>query len=303
MTCKSWLEEWLQSYVRTTAKERTYLKYAAIIEQHISPVLGDIHLERLTAPVLQSFVTALNEKGLQPGTVCGVMQVLKTALRRAVLMDVVEREYTASVVLPRRREQQMECLTKEEQGKIELYIMRRDTAHLFGITLALYTGMRIGELLALQWSDVNFEKSAVTVSKSCHDSWRDGEYIKVIDTPKTECGLRVIPLPKPLLARLRRFRKNAKGDFVVEGRSVWGAEVRSYQRTFELMLKHLELPHRGFHALRHTFATRALECGIDVRTLSELMGHSDPTVTLRRYAHSMLDHKTEMMNRLGKLMR
>ena len=91
------------------------------------------------------------------------MQVLKTALRRAVLMDVVEREYTASVVLPRRREQQMECLTKEEQGKIELYIMRRDTAHLFGITLALYTGMRIGELLALQWSDVNFEKSAVTV--------------------------------------------------------------------------------------------------------------------------------------------
>ena len=125
----------------------------------------------------------------------------------------------------------------------------------------------------------------------------------MIDTPKTECGLRVIPLPKPLLARLRRFRKNAKGDFVVEGRIVWGAEVRSYQRTFELMLKHLELPHRGFHALRHTFATRALECGIDVRTLSELMGHSDPTVTLRRYAHSMLDHKTEMMNRLGKLMR
>ena len=86
------------------------------------------------------------------------------------------------------------------------------------------------------------------------------------------------------------------------GRSEYGAQVRSYQKTFELLLKRLRIPHKGFHSLRHTFATRALECGMDVKTLSEILGHKNPTITLKRYAHSMMEHKAEMMNRLGKLL-
>ena len=78
--------------------------------------------------------------------------------------------------------------------------------------------------------------------------------------------------------------------------------VRSYQRSFELLLKRLNIPHKGFHSLWHTFATRALECGMDVKTLSEILGHKNPTVTLNRYAHSLMEHKAEMMNRLGKLL-
>ena len=173
---------------------------------------------------------------------------------------------------------------------------------MFGVVLCLYTGLRIGELLSLTWDDVGLQKGIITVSKSCHDSWENGKYVKVIDTPKTDFSERIIPLPKQLLLRLREYKKSSSGNYVICGERVYGAQVRSYQKSFELLLKRLKLPHKGFHSLRHTFATRALECGIDIKTLSEILGHKNPTITLKRYAHSMLEHKTEMMNRLGKLL-
>lgn len=173
---------------------------------------------------------------------------------------------------------------------------------MFGVVLCLYTGLRIGEVLSLTWDDIDLQKGIITVSKSCHDSWENGKYVKIIDTPKTDCSERIIPLPKQLLLRLREYKKSSSGNYVICGERVYGAQVRSYQKSFELLLKRLKLPHKGFHSLRHTFATRALECGMDIKTLSEILGHKNPTITLKRYAHSMLEHKTEMMNRLGKLL-
>ena len=168
---------------------------------------------------------------------------------------------------------------------------------LYGILLCLYSGLRIGELIALQWSDIDFSKGILTVSKSCYDG-KDG---LIIDEPKTASSCRTIPLPKQLFPILRGIRKKSDSLFVVSnhGKPV---SVRSYQRSFELLLKKLKIAHRGFHSLRHTFATRALECGMDVKTLSEILGHKNPTVTLNRYAHSLIEHKTLMMNRLGNLL-
>ena len=94
-------------------------------------------------------------------------------------------------------------------------------------------------------------------------------------------------------------QKNPTG-YVVGGENI--IPVRSYQASFSLLLRKLNLPHRGFHALRHTFATRALECGMDVKTLAELPGHKNPTVTLERYVHSLMPHKCDMMNRFGALL-
>ncbi|MFR5892481.1 MAG: site-specific integrase [Bacilli bacterium] len=168
---------------------------------------------------------------------------------------------------------------------------------MYGILLCLYSGLRIGELIALQWSDIDFVKGILTVSKSCHDG-QDG---LIIDEPKTANSRRLIPLPKQLLPILKGIKKKSKSPFVVSanGSSV---SVRSYQRSFELLLKRLNIPHKGFHSLRHTFATRALECGMDIKTLAEILGHKNPTVTLNRYAHSLMEHKSDMMNRLGKLL-
>ena len=97
------------------------------------------------------------------------------------------------------------------------------------------------------------------------------------------------------------MKKQSKSDYVIENKGT-AVFMRSYQRTFELLLKRLNIPHKGFHALRHTFATRALECGMDVKTLSEILGHKNATITLNRYAHSLWEHKSEMMNKLGKLL-
>ena len=302
MKYKNWLNEWLALYVKPTTKIRTYKKYSRQIELHLLPALGEFELNDLTATVLQRFTVDLSGKGLSANTVNGIISVLKSSLRRAVLLGVTDKEFTNSIVRPKQREKQVDCFPKEEQRKIEQFIFEKKKNKLFGVVFCLYTGLRIGELLALTWDDVDLQKGIITVSKSCHDSWENGKYVKVIDTPKTDFSERVIPLPKKLLTRLRECKKSSSGNYVVCGERVHGAQVRSYQKSFELLLKRLKLPHKGFHSLRHTFATRALECGMDIKTLSEILGHKNPTITLKRYAHSMLEHKTEMMNRLGKLL-
>ena len=109
----------------------------------------------------------------------------------------------------------------------------------------------------------------------------------------------MIPIPRQILPLLREQKKKSRSTFVVGEDRL--QSVRSYQYSFSLLLKKLGISHRGFHALRHTFATRALECGMDVKTLSEILGHKNPVVTLNRYAHSLMPHKHEAMNRLGKL--
>ena len=208
------------------------------------------------------------------------------------------KEYTADKLKrPKLKEKPVECFALAEQKQIEQAILNGKKDKLYGILLCLYSGLRIGELIALQWNDIDFAKGILTVSKSCHD----GKGGLVIDEPKTATSRRVIPLPKQLLPLLKGIKKKSDSPFVVSanGKPV---SVRSYQRSFELLLKRLNIPHKGFHSLRHTFATRALECGMDVKTLSEILGHKNPTVTLNRYAHSLMEHKADMMNRLGKLL-
>lgn len=232
MKYKNWLNEWLALYVKPTTKIRTYKKYQRQIELHILPALGEFEIQDLTATVLQRFTVNLSEKGLSANTVNGIISVLKSSLKRAVLLDVTEKEFTAAIVRPKQREKQVDCLAKEEQRKIEKYILEKKKGNLFGVVLCLYTGVRIGELLVLTWDDVDLQKGVMTISKSCHDSWENGAYVKIIDTPKTDCSTRNIPIPKQLLTRLKEYKTSSSGDYVVIGRSMHGAQVRSYQKSF-----------------------------------------------------------------------
>ena len=302
MEYKEWMEKWLNYYVRPYVKERTYQKYKSQVDLHIISKIGEKDMADLSAVGLQEFVVSLSEKGLSANSVNGVITVLKSSLKRAEMLNLVEKQYTACIQRPKRREKQVECFSKAEQRKIEAYILEKNKPKLLGIILCLYTGLRIGELMALECSDVDLQKGMIKISKSCHDAWRNGEYVKVMDTPKTPSSERIIPLPKQLITYLKSWKKQVDGNYIISGERRHGSPVRSYQKTFEKVLSRLNIPHKGFHSLRHTFATRALECGMDVKTLSELLGHKNPTVTLKRYTHSMLEHKTEMMNRLGKLL-
>lgn len=304
MTYKNWLNEWLENYIKPSAKERTYMRYEQLIRTHIAPKIGDMDVNDLMPIVLQSFVTKLllsgndkTGKGLSANTVNAVISVMQNSLRTAHLLGYAK-EYTANMIKrPKLKERKIECFTLAEQKKIEQAVLNGKKDKLYGILLCLYSGLRIGELIALEWKDIDLVKGVLTVSKSCHDG-RDG---LIVDEPKTASSRRLIPLPKQLLPILKTIKKKSDSPFVVSANGN-AVSVRSYQRSFELLLKKLNVPHKGFHSLRHTFATRALECGMDVKTLSEILGHKNATITLNRYAHSLMEHKQDMMNELGKLL-
>ena len=299
-----WLIQWLENYIRPSVKVRTYERYRLIVEQHIKDKTGSIELNDLSPLVLQSFITELLQsgnkrtgKGLSANSVNAVISVIQSSLKTAHLLGLTKEYMADKLKRPKLIERPVECFSLKEQKQIEQAVLNSRKDKLFGILLCLYSGLRIGELIALQWSDIDFAKGTLTVSKSCHD----GKNGLIIDEPKTAASRRTIPLPKQLMPLVKMLKKRSDSDFVVSSHGK-PLSVRSYQRSFELLLKKLDIPHRGFHSLRHTFATRAIECGMDVKTLSEILGHKNPTVTLNRYAHSLMEHKQDMMNRLGKLL-
>lgn len=308
MTYKTWLYNWLENYVKPSSKIRTYERYLNVCNLHIIPALGNSELGKISALNLQQHVTKLltcgnfkTDKGLSANFVNMVISVIQNSLKTAHLIGLTPEYVANKIKRPKTAHKQVDCFTCQEQKKIEQYVLHSPKDKLFGVVLCLYTGLRIGELLALTWKDIDFGKGLLFVSKTCHDGSDGQNHIRIIDSPKTDHSRRVIPLPKQILPYLKNLKKRSNCDYIIADNNK-PVFVRSYQRTFELLLKKLGIAHKGFHSLRHTFATRALECGMDVKTLSELLGHKNATVTLNRYAHSLLEHKTDMMNRLGKLL-
>lgn len=308
MIYKEWLQLWLKNYIKPSAKVRTYERYSQIVRTHIAVNIGEKNISELTPVVLQTFISDLltagnskTGKGLSANFVNTVISVIQSSLKTAYMVGIALKYSADKIKRPQTQEKQVDCFYCQEQKKIERYVLSSKKDKLFGIVLCLYTGLRIGELLALTWRDIDFGKGLLFVSKTCFDANDGLNHIRIIDSPKTVNSRRVIPLPKQILPHLKALKKRSCCEYVIADgdKPVF---VRSYQRTFELLLKKLNISHKGFHSLRHTFATRALECGMDVKTLSELLGHKNPTITLNRYAHSMLEHKQDMMNRLGKLL-
>lgn len=303
-----WLNIWLNNYVKTSTKMRTYERYSQTVRVNILPVLGRYELNELTPLLLQTYVSDLLDcgnkrtgKGLSPNFVKSIISIIQNSLKTAHLLGYISKYTANKVKYPKIVEKQVDCFTIIEQKKIENSVMTCKKDKMRGIVICLYTGLRIGELLALTWCDVDFSKKMITVNKTCRDGTVNGVRSKIIDTPKTESSRRCVPISSALLPILREMKKKSKCEYVIaDGEKP--VFTRSYQRAFELLLIKLKIPHKCFHSLRHTFATRALECGMDVKSLSEILGHKNATITLNRYAHSLWEHKAEMMNKLGKML-
>ncbi len=306
MLYEEWSRRWLNFYVKPTVKERTFSKYENILRLHVLPELGDKNLLDIDGTTLQKFVIVLTNKvngknglKLSVNTINLILTVLKESLSQAEALGIIERNIMGKIQRPKGRARQIEVFTKQEQKKIQEYIFERKAYKLYGIALNFYLGLRIGELMALKWNDVDFQSKSLHVNKSCYDTYKDGAYIKVISTPKTENSVRTIPLPNVIVIKLKELKRQSTSEYVIawKGNDI---SVRSYQSSFERLLRKLGLTHRGFHSIRHTFATRALESGVDVKTLSEILGHKNTAITLNRYTHCLLEHKKAMMNRIVK---
>lgn len=219
----------------------------------------------------------------------------------AHLLELTDRYEMDKLKRTKAKEKTIECFAPAEQKLIEQAVMADKREKMKGIILCLYTGLRIGELLALEWEDIDFRKAELTVNKTCHDGKnKNGIFCRITDTPKTSHSRRIIPLPGQLIPILREMKKQSNSPFVISGNKEF-LSIRSYQRSFELLQKQLGIQRRGFHALRHTFATRAIECGMDIKSLSEIFGHKNPMITLNRYVHSLMEHKRAMMDKLGRI--
>lgn len=306
MKYKEWLEIWLENYIKPSAKIRTYESYKQTIGRKIEPELGDYETDALTPLIIQRVVSnllnhgnALTGNGLSNNTVNLIITIIQSSLKTAFLLGETKEYIGNKIKRPKLLEKEVQCFSLSEQRKIERAVMDDKRSKMFGVIICLYTGLRIGELLALTWHDVDFHKGLIYVSKTCYDGKTESGYGRILDTPKTEHSKRIIPIPKQLVPRLKAIKREEKSNWVVSYNNM-PVTIRSYQRSFALLLKKVNIPHKGFHSLRHTFATRALECGMDVKTLSEILGHKNATITLNRYAHSMLEHKQEMMNKLGR---
>ena len=300
MKLKELLELWLERYMKHTIKIRTYNRYKSICELHLIKDLGEYELDELKPNVLQDFLLKKIDDHYSTNTIKGIVSVLKQALRLAITLEFVDKEYCSNLKMPSSEEKEISVFTKKEQQVIELFCLNHKKRNYIGIVICLYTGIRLGELLALTWDDIDFNSNLLTINKTSYSAKVDGKTQIIVDKPKTKKSNRVIPIPNQLVKLLKVIKKESNSKYVITTRNSGMVGNRSYQRTFKFILKKVNVPYRNFHSLRHTFATNAIELGMDVKTLAEILGHTNAMITLNRYSHSLLNYKIEMMNKLGK---
>ncbi|MCM1330318.1 MAG: site-specific integrase, partial [Ruminococcus sp.] len=246
--------------------------------------------DKLGADGLNGFISQKLAGKLSPKYVADIVLIIKSAAKFA------QRRYgyanrVESVTMPKsqsRREQKM--LTDDEQAQLKSELLARPNSSNIGILLAAATGLRIGELCALRWRDVDLEKSFLTVRSTVQRIMQSGGGTRLIVTsPKSGTSKREIPLPDFIIPYLKAVRA-ADDCFLLSG-SEKIVEPRTMQYRFKSLLKRANLPYVNFHALRHMFATNCIALGFDVKTLSELLGHSSVQITLNRYVHSSMERK------------
>ena len=294
---------------KTAVKESTYSHYCEIVDNHIRPLLGELPVGGITGRMIDRFTGEKLKSGRLDGGgglsakhVRDILSVIKMTLDIAWEDGIITRKI--SFAKPRLKVKTIDILSPEEQNLILALVSSGDLRE-FGYYLCLQTGLRIGELCALRWNDIDFENRLMRVDRTLlriRDTGGTDKKTKLIfDSPKTQSSSRIIPLPDALLRELS-FRKSCavSGDsFLLTGTGAY-IEPRLYAYSFKQFLDKNHMKHYGFHALRHTFATRCIESGFDAKSLSELLGHANVKITLERYVHPSLDLKREHMRRLSE---
>lgn len=288
-------------------KPSTAQRYRFLIEKHILPELGHLRVEQLTAKKLQAFLQrkrvngGLKGGGLSVKTVRDIGTLIKSALKYAQAEFSVPCDADA-LRLPSPAQPDIRVFTEDELRRMAEQVMRKPQPIEIGILLALNTGLRIGELCALQRQDIDFTAGTVSVRNTAQRINYGGRTKLVVQTPKSAASNRVIPIPAEMLTLLRQYvYAFAPGCYLLSGNPARPLEPRTCQRHFKALLKHCGLPDRNFHSTRHTYATRCVEEGADIKTVSELLGHSNPQITLRLYMHSSMRHKREVVQRISFL--
>lgn len=305
---KEVITQWLNSS-KSIHKGATEVKYEYLIEKHIIPELGDVPLSSVTSSLLTNFMNrklehgSLNSKGtLSPSYVRSIMSVVVSVLQYAVNEGMCQ-PLNINLQKPCIDKRDLEVLSAFDQNRLESALIHNIDETKLGILISLNTGLRIGEVCALSWDDIDFERqifhirSTVARVKSM-DSGVNSKLI--IDKPKTKSSLRDIPIPSKLLTILVSMKKQSKGKYVVSAENSF-VSPRTYEYRYHKILDEYNIPSVNYHTLRHTFATRCIEVGVDVKTLSEILGHANVSITLNTYVHSSMELKRQQLEKLSIL--
>lgn len=291
---------------RVSLKEQTFSKYKRLIETHIVPYIGSADIKSINSIYINKFLYEKIEKGrldgsggLSPSYVKTLSFILNSALKFAAQEGLCN-FIAGNIITPTNKPRKLDVLSVNEQMILEHYIFNNMNEKNIGILLSLYAGLRIGEVCALKWSDINFGEKTIhikdTVSRIAivTEEFAQTKTKLQINDAKTYSSNRIIPIPEILYKLLLQFR-NSDSAFILKGSSYPYVDPRTLQYAFHKTLKECGLRDINYHTLRHTFATRCIESGMDVKSLSEILGHSNVNITLNTYVHSSVSLKRKQL--------
>lgn len=289
-------EEWLEQK-KNTIKQSTYCNYTFIVEKYLLPNFKDIKLRKLSKYNYNQFIQELSET-VSKKTTRDIMNVLK-----AILKFTTEKYHCKinldAIYLPKLEISNLKVLSKRERTRLERFCLKENSLRSLGIIICLNTGLRIGEICALKWDDIDVEEKIIYVRKTLQRVYKENKSEVIIDSPKTRTSIRSIPMSDKLYKILQPIKNNyKKEDFFLTGSNEKFIEPRSYQYMYKFILKQSRIKSYKFHILRHTFATNCIEVGMDPKSVSEILGHSNVNITLSRYVHSSYQIKKKFLEKL-----
>ena len=291
-----WTEE-----KRHFVKRSTMSAYMLILENHLLPAFADS--TSIDEPAAQAFVIGRLESGLCHKSVKDIMIVLKMIARYGAKYGGFSRPDWDIKYPPEEAAKELQVFSLSHQRKLMTFISRNFTFRNLGILLCLHTGMRIGEVCALTWGDIDVRQGTISVNKTIERLYVVGGERRtelVISTPKTKNSHRAIPMTRDLVKMLKPLKAIVNDEFYVLTNEAYPTEPRTYRNYYKKLLRRLDIPELKFHGLRHSFATRCIESHCDYKTVSVILGHANIATTLNLYVHPNFEQKKRCLDRMIK---
>ena len=310
LTVANLFAKWLREKA-AVIKPSSYIRYTGLLNAHLLPAVGNCTVSRLTVQKIAAFLQEklhngrLDKKGgLSAKTIADILCLIKAAVKMAIRDFKLPQ---AAAILTMRppmpvRSRKPEILNENECTNLSRQIVRQPASETAAVLFCLNTGLRLGEVCALRWSDIDFEAKMLTISHTVQRVTQNGKSVLLLQSPKTEAGKRTIPLTAEIILMLQRRRKEHSREYVFGTDNP--LEPRTLQYRFTALLQKCNIRRRNFHSLRHTFASRFVALGGDVKSLSEILGHANVRTTMQLYVHPSLEQKRadmELVNTMRDL--
>lgn len=298
-TLSDWSNHWLEGVIRPVVKASTYVSYKNKLQYHVIPFIGEVKVRDLSKTDMEIILKEMQIK-LANSSIRAVFRVVSTCLDKAVSLGFLYTNPVKLITLPKLERHTVRALSREEQQRLVAEIDQKE--QYFPISLALQTGMRIGEICGLKWEDIDFSHDLIEVKRTLQrvsNATTACQKTQIIEgSPKSLASYRKIPVTEELKKQLIKMKKRSTSEYVLsQNRKPLEPRLITYR--FSKIRKKLGLDNYVFHSLRHSFATRCLELGGNIAAISSLLGHSSTKMTLDCYTNSFLSEERKLIQQVA----